>query len=281
MTIQNDALLRDASGEPIPHQMWDEVWSRYVPYKVPFLTAVAMGLVPGYKRASAIGYNASIDTATVPEDVWEGGGLFPWINTPTQCQVRSTSALDTAAGTGLRSVEVAALDSTGAEATVVVALNGTTPVQLPALITASNGMRGMSVGSLENNQGDIILEDTSGAQLRGIMKAGEGASHQAPYTVPTGYQFILPQMVIDISNPTGAAAQFVQMRTYFRAGPTAVARNTLILGASTYVPYPHMIDPPIVLPAGFRFSMRVTSVSANGVIVTAGWNGALRQVTPP
>lgn len=281
MTIQNDSMLRDASGEPIPHQMWDELWSKYVPYHVPFLTAVAMGLVPGYKRASAIGYNPSLDTGTVPEDVWEGGGLFPWIDAPTQCQVRSTNAADTSAGTGLRTVRVDALDSTGAEAPVTIALNGTTPVQLPALISASNGLVGMSAGTGTTNAGDIILEDTVGAQLRGIVKAGEGASHQAPYTVPAGYQFILPQMLVAVSNPTGAAAQFVQLRTYFRGSSSAVARRTLVLGASTYEPYPHNIDPPITLPAGFRFSMQVTDVSANGVIVTAGWNGVLRQVTPP
>lgn len=281
MTIQNDALLRDSSGEPIPHQMWDEVWSRYVAYKVPFLTAVSMGLIPGYKRASAVGYNPSINTGTVA-DVWEGTSLlFPWLDSPTQCQVRSTSALDTGAGTGLRTVRIDALDSSGAEAPVTLTLNGTTPVQLPALISASNGLVGMSAGSLETNQGDIILEDTVGGQMRGIIKATEGASHQAPYTVPAGYQFILPQMFINVSNVTGGPAQFVQMRTYFRANASAVSRKTLILGASTYQPYPHIADPAIVLPAGFRFSMRITSVSTNGAAVTAAWNGALRQVTPP
>lgn len=289
MTVQNDSLLRDASGEPIPHQQWDELWSKYVPYYVPFLTAVALGAIPGYFRASNIGSNADIDIATVPEDAWEQGGLFNWITTPVQCQIRSTSANDTATGTGCRMAGLSLLDSTlapaafdsrGGPGTTLIALNGMTPVQLPFLIGGSNGLAGMTAGTLETNEGDIILEDTVGGIVRGIIKAGQGFAHQAPFVVPTGFQLIIPQLLLSVNKPNGANPQFVQMRTYFKGPGSACARYTLPISASSNVPYPHQIDPPIVLPAGFRFSPRIVSVAADNAEVTAAWNGALRQVTP-
>jgi hypothetical protein len=112
----------------------------------------------------------------VPEDAWEQGGLFNWITTPVQCQIRSTSVNDTAAGTGCRMAGLSLLDSTlapaafdsrGGPGTTLIAMNGTTPVQLPFLIGGSNGLAGMTAGTLETNDGDIILEDTGASSRRG------------------------------------------------------------------------------------------------------------------
>ena len=46
----------------------------------------------------------------------------------------STSVLDTAAGTGMRSVDIHYLDASGNAQSLVVALNGTTPVNIPTVL---------------------------------------------------------------------------------------------------------------------------------------------------
>lgn len=290
MSIQNDALLRDAMGEPLPHQQWDEVWSRYVPYFVPFWTAVALGMIPGYGRATGLGLNSDVDIASVPEDAWDGSSLFNWIITPAQCQIRSTSANDSAAGTGARTIGLATLDSNlapefldarGMPASRTLSLNGTTPVQLPAVIGANNGLLVLTAGSGETNDGDIILEDTVGGTVRGIIKAGQGFAHQAPYVVPAGYQLIVPQLLVSVNKPNGANPQSVQIRTYFKGPGAGAARLTLPLGASSAVPYPHLLDPPLTVAEKTRFSVRIVEVAADNASVTAAWNGALRTLVSP
>src|ERR1043165_1960875 len=188
MATTDNRMLRDQTGELLPHQDWDQVWSKYVPYYVPFWTAVAPGLIPGCGPATGLGLNPDVDIATGPEDAWEGGSLFNWIITPVQCQIRSTSANDSAAGTGARTIGVATLDSNlapeflnarGMPESRTLSLNGTTPVQLPAVIGASNGLLVLTAGSGETNDGDIILEDTVGGIVRGIIKAGQGFANQA------------------------------------------------------------------------------------------------------
>lgn len=290
MATTDNRMLRDQTGELLPHQDWDQVWSKYVPYYVPFWTAVALGLIPGYGRTTGLGLNPDVDTTTVPEDAWEGGSLFNWIITPVQCQIRSTSANDSAAGTGARTIGVATLDSNlapefldarGMPASRSLSLNGTTPVQLPAVIGASNGLLVLTAGSGETNDGDIILEDTVGGIVRGIIKAGQGFAHQAPYVVPAGYQLIVPQLLISVNKPNGVNPQSVQIRTYFKGPGAAAARLTLPLGASSAVPYPHELDPPLMAAEKTRFSVRITEVAADNASVTAAWNGALRLIAAP
>jgi hypothetical protein len=283
-------LLRDPAGSILPLQQWDEIWSRYVGYPIPLLTAIGLNLLPGWGRASNIGLNPDVDTATLPEDAWEGGGLFNWITTPTQCQIRSTDPGDTVGGPGMQTVGLSTLnsnlapeflDSRGFPSTRAISLNGTTPVQLPTLIGGNNGLAGILAGSNETNIGDIILEDTVGGTLRGIIKAGQGYAHQAPYVVPTGFTLIVPQLLISVNKPNGTNPQFVSVKTYFKGAGSACSRYTLPISASSNVPYPHQIDPPIVLPEKFRFSMRIVDVGADNAIITAAWNGALRQNAAP
>lgn len=281
MTIASARLLRDSGGEIVPGQFYDRLWDRFISHAPPFLTAVSLGLVPGYSRASSLGYNPDIDTATVPEDAWPGGGLFNWITSPTMCQVRSTDANDTAGGTGLQSVTIAALDGNLAAAPVTVALAGTTPVPLAAAIGASNGMSGAVAGAAEGNIGTIILEDVVGGTVRGIILPGMGVAMQAPYVVPAGNQLIIPQILLDVNSPGGAVNQFIQLRSYFKGPGSAAARTPLILGTTNVGPYNHIIDPPIVLPEKFRFSLRLTVSSDNNAVVTAGWNGMLRTMAAP
>jgi hypothetical protein len=80
-----------------------------------FLQAVGLGQVPGYRRVTAIGNNPDLDTATLPEDIWSGGGQYPWMTGATALEVVSDSANDAAAGTGARTVTINGLDINYAE----------------------------------------------------------------------------------------------------------------------------------------------------------------------
>lgn len=231
-----------------------------------------------YRRAFGIGFNPDIDIAGTPEDCWGGDGLFNWPAVATQMQIRSTDINDTAAGTGMRTLTIAALDASYNEVTINITLNGTTAVQLPSLILRSNGIRGLTAGSVGANVGQIILEDTVGVVLRGTILAGSGVANQAPYTVPAGYTLFVPQLFLNVGSPAGTVNQFAQMRTWFKASTAnACAIQPLIIGTTNGQPYPHFADPPITALEKTDFSLRITVVSDNNTIVTAAWNGYLKK----
>lgn len=249
------------------------------PTDVGFTNRISLSEYPNlYRRAFGIGFNPDIDILTVPEDCWGGDGLFNWPAVATQMQIRSTDVNDTAAGTGMRTLTIAALDASYNEVTINITLNGTTAVQLPSLILRQNGIRGLTAGSVGTNVGTIILEDTVGVVPRGTILAGSGVANQAPYTVPAGFTLIVPQLFLNVGSPGGTVNQFAQMRTWFRASTAnACAIQPLIIGTTNGSPYPHMSDPPIVVAEKTDFSLRMTVASDNNTTVTAAWNGFLRK----
>lgn len=247
-----------------------------------FLIAVALGQVPGHTRAFGIGYNPDVDTTSTPEDVWDNGGTYPFLDAAVQMQIRSTDPNDTADGTGMRTLSGAFLNGSYAQTPQTITMNGTTAVPVGAVL-ANNGLRGLTAGSNGTNIGTIILEALGGGTIYGMILPGIGVSNQAPYTVPAGQTLVVPQLILNVnSSPAGGGAFFAQVRTWFRffsaaTGTHGCAIQPLVLGLNNGVPYPHLSDPPIMVPEKSRFSLRANVVSDNNTVLTAGWNGFLKS----
>lgn len=243
-----------------------------------FGDAVSYGLVPRYTRASGLGYNPDVDTATTPEDAWGNSGPYPWLSGLTSLEILSVGALaanDTAAGTGARTVTVTALDANYNIVSLVMTLNGVTPVALPSQVLRINAIRVTTAGSGNTNAADIILRDAGGGTTRGIILTGVGTSRQAPYTVPAGFTLAIRQILLVVDSPAGSVGQFATIATYFKS-PTGAAIMPLVLGNTSGQPYSHFSDPPIMANEKTDFSLIITKATDNNTIVTAGWNGILR-----
>lgn len=80
-----------------------------------FLQAIGFAQVPGHRRIAALGNNPDVDTASLPEDVWSGGGAYPWMTASTALEILSSSANDASAGTGARTVIINGLSDAYAE----------------------------------------------------------------------------------------------------------------------------------------------------------------------
>lgn len=119
-------------------------------------------------------------------DLW--GGPTPTYVFPTvgmQMSVVSTSANDTALGTGVQKVSVHYLDSNYAPHIEEVTLNGLTPVNTVATnILRINALHATAVGSGMYSAGNISL--TGGGVTYGFITAGNNTARQAIYTVPAG-----------------------------------------------------------------------------------------------
>lgn len=243
---------------------------------IDFYDAVSLGLdtVRKFARASAVGNNPDVDTSTTPEDAWPGGGIYPWITTGSNIalQVRSTSALDTAAGAGAQGFTLLALTAPLFRiANQTVALNGTTPVPFTTAVNRINNY--MTTTGL--NVGDLIVEDVAPPNtIRAIIPAGVGTSQQAAYTVPEGSRLLIRQIYIGMLPASGATARSATIKTYFKFTSSAT-RLTVALQMANGQSYAHQIEPPIMLPVGTDFNLRIDNVSDSNSNVTCAWNGIL------
>lgn len=148
--------------------------------------AIMQGIVPGYYLENIFGKNSDVDT---PEDVWEGGGDyagFP-LTTLETVSVLSSSALDTAAGTGARTVRIYGLDGAYALQTEDVILNGVTPVATVNTYRRVYRVEVLTAGTGTFNAGTITIRHTTTvANVFSIIPIGIGRSEAAVYTVPAG-----------------------------------------------------------------------------------------------
>jgi hypothetical protein len=74
-----------------------------------FFTAAATGTIPGVSVIKKFGFNPAVSAAV--ETIWDEGGLYSYIPTPSQLTVSSTATTDNPASTGAHTVVLLGLDS--------------------------------------------------------------------------------------------------------------------------------------------------------------------------
>ena len=155
---------------------------------------ISRGQIEGHEIRHIFGYNPDVDSAA-EETVWTAGGLYVPIDTPAIMKVSSSSASDTSAGVGARTVYIMGINSTGGEVSETVTLNGQTAVNTTHTYTSIQSCQVMSVGSSLHNVGNINIGTgtvTAGvpANMYGQIYATENQSLMGYYTIPinhTGY----------------------------------------------------------------------------------------------
>lgn len=237
-----------------------------------YMTNVAFGLEPGHVRIARHGRNPDVDG---PEDVWDGGGDYPWMTAATSLEVVSTSANDTSAGTGARTVRIEGLDATYTELNQTVTLNGLTAVAVPSQMFRINRVILASAGSSKVNAGDIIVRDAGVGTTRGIILTGRGMGAQSQYTVPAGKTLIVHEMTFCINRPSTSRDATVSSYVAFPA-----TSNIAVFGDDYTVngnPWTHVEYPAFALPEKTDFGFRCLNVSATNTDITASWCGILKD----
>jgi len=172
-----------------------------------FWNEVAQGNVPGHTAVRGFGRNPKV--GTVFEDIWDHGGTLEYPTANEQWYIVSTSANDTAAGSGAQRVTIRYLDENYAEQTVTVELNGTTNVLFPA----ADQFRPIDVqvdrwGATGENEGNIFIRQQTTDKLRcGIYyddsvagdENGLNSAQDFHYTCPAGKTAWLWRLVISTS----------------------------------------------------------------------------------
>ena len=246
----------------------------------PFELQVARGQIPGHRSVIVFGYNPDVDTVRVT--VWPYTGVLPLAPAALQLKVSSSSASDTAAGTGARTVVVAGLDANYNEISETVTLNGQTAVLTTQSFLHINDAYVATTGSGLSAAGDIYFGDgvvTAGvpATVYDLIKFDYNQRITGSYTVPAGFTAYVVQGLFSAGQPGGSAQVVGRLLTI---APDRVRRTAAITtinnGAADYAfEYPISIPEKVTLEASAQGSSNNNEASSLFVLVLVKNSGPL------
>ena len=241
-----------------------------------WMLEAARGNLDTISHINKFGSNKDIDTATTPEDLWGPGGV--WVP-PTAARIHdiaSTSASDTSAGVGIRTLRLTGLDSSWNEVTEDVTMNGTTNVATTGTFWRIYRMSSLTSGSSNVNVGNITATAQTDSTVTAHIEAGNSQTLMAIYTVPAGKTAYMTRAYGTLDR-TQAGNALVQMTIRNRIG-LDTGDNTLLTkhiisfatdGTSAhswiYIPYKAFQEKTDIF-------WRIDSVSANNLQVHGGFD---------
>jgi hypothetical protein len=237
-----------------------------------FELQVARGQIQGHRNVTVFGFNGDVDQTQV--SVWPLPSLITFPAAALQMTVSSTSANDTAAGTGARTVVVQGLDANYNEVTETVTLNGQTAVTMSASLLRVNYAYVATAGSGNSAAGDIYIGTgtvTAGvpATTYDIIKFDYNTTTTGSYTVPAGYTAYVSQGLFSTGQPSGTTQ--VQGRLLTRGLNNirmTAAITTLNNGVANYVfEYPLAVPEKTTIEATAIASANNNAVSSMFVIL--------------
>ena len=236
---------------------------------------VARNRIPGALRTVRLGNNPDVDSGTVPETVWSGGGQYPWMSAATALEAVSTSVQDNPTGTGAATINVPGLDANFSPLTVPVTLNGTTPVALSSNLlrvqAAAVSSRGSAAVNGGTNIGDIIIRDAGGGTVRMIIPAGYGVSRSSTYTVPADRVLTLESFFGCVNRSTNTDT--VEIGIVLRNAITGMESRPFEFSIRA-TPYLHDLkDAPSVVPARTDVRFDVVFTANPNTNVSAAFAG--------
>lgn len=250
--------------------------SDYVPVLQQDLILNANNYYPNRTWDFILGRNTLVNNTRV--DLWEGPTpVYVFPTTPQQMRVVSTSASDTALGTGMQVVDIHYLDANYNVQSELVTLNGVTPVLTVATnILRINGFHATRVGTTGASVGNISLQNTTGTVTYGFILAGFNRAHQAIFTVPAGKTGYIQHWQYSSGTATGSHFTEFYIRSTSHIGVlytgtflSVDTAGTLNNGASSTYPTPIRIP----ATADVKVSALSDSAASNAICNTAvmGW----------
>lgn len=252
-----------------------EAWPQTNTYNVQDSNATAveanritqsMNGVPGYTRVALLGHNPDIGSG-LAEDVWEGGGNYPLLTAASQLEVVSTSAADTAAGTGARTVLVSGLDANWLPISETVTLNGTTPVTTVNSYLRVNLFTTVTSGSGKVNAGDLTLRVVAAGSVQSVARAGYGFGRQAVYTVADNTSLFCGSFQFSVFTPNNTT--FSAVFGIQQVSGVGNSRIPIEFQVTSAVPYLHLTQFGLTFAARTSVILRVTTTGQASTNVTA------------
>lgn len=237
-------------------------------YKYNYTLEIAKGNIPGSSLITKFGHNDDVDTATVPEDVWNGGGAFTAPTAARIHNIESTDINDTAAGTGARTVLIIGINSLYERTTEIVTLNGVGPVPTVNSYYHIHLMQVNSSGTGNVNAGEISATAQTDGTLTCLINTGEGQSESAIYLVPKGYTAYIMRIRARMNNATANSAATVALYTFpFGKAWQIKTKMGINNSGSSFVELDYTDSSPFIVPEKSWIKLSITSVTNNNTSV--------------
>jgi hypothetical protein len=161
------------------------------------------------------GENRDIDSSAI-EDVWSYGGIRPKPGAAEAFNIVSTSANDTAAGTGCRLLLVQGLDADYNLQEEYISMNGTTPVQTVNTYRNIHRMLSGLIGSTESNVGVITATGASSSNVMASIPATYNITQMTHFMVPKGYTGYILDLNCSVYKADGAGVRNGEVSLYIQ-----------------------------------------------------------------
>lgn len=246
--------------------------------------AVGLRQIAAQSAVNKFGRNPDVDVGSVPEDVWDAGGVWVAPQAARIHDLASSSALDTAAGTGARTVRVFGLTGwDAAEVSEVVALGGVGLVPTVNSYVIVHRLEVLTWGNVRPATGVNAGTITATAQVDGTVTAqinvGVNQTLMAILGVPSVHQLCLTQWYMGLNRPQSGGSADMELR--INAAPDVADGGGYLVkshvglsnpGSSfvqrQFLPYLEVTGPAIV-------KVQCQLVTANNTDVSGGFDGIL------
>lgn len=227
---------------------------------------VSDGNVPGVSHIEKFGMNTDVDNAK--ETIWDGGGIYTYIETAETLTVTSDSVNDVVAGSGARTVEIQGMNQAGEVIVETVDMGATTVAEFKRVFRA----KVLTAGASGVNEGTISVtsDDTStvlaiiGIDGTGSNSAGRGQTFMAQYTIPAGKTGYITQWTVGAGKQNTDAISMLMIRDPDAPGNGAwQAKDIITVSATTYAKNYNI---PIKVNEGDDIEVRAYSSVNNSLV---------------
>ena len=228
------------------------------------LERAALGLLDGCKRVQLYGYLSALSTSE--RTIWRNATAYVQLTSAVAFEVISSSAADTAAGTGARTVDMDLVDGNGVETTVTATLNGTGAVAITGTYVACNAIRVATAGSGGTNAGAIDVRAASGGAIKNSVNAAFpalGGSSSFIYTVPAKKKAYLKSLSVGVTGATGDLT--LALSLYSSSG-----LRTIPLGMSKGIGFTAINDGSIPIDLGSGIVIPENTLIHLGALASTG-----------
>ena len=253
----HQAMDYNAAGQPILRTSGDTFsWA----------INISAGDVDGVSYIEKFGMNIDVDNNK--ETIWDGGGIYTYIETAETVTVTSSAVQDNPTGTGARNVEIQGLSQAGAIIEEIVNLGSTSVAAFRRVFR----VKVLSAGSSGVNEGTVSItsDDTStvlaiiGLDGVGITASGRGQTFMALYTIPEGKTGYVTQWTVGAGKQnTDAIAMFMTRDPNAEGNGSWNARDIITVSATTYS---KNYTIPLKIVAGCDIEVRAYSTTNNSLV---------------
>lgn len=222
----------------------------------------------GWTALHKFGHLPSADASAMPEDVWDGAGIYPFPLAALETTVVSDNTEDSDGGNGANSVLVEGVDENYKYVSELVMMNGTSIITLTTEFLRVFRVTTIMAGSSETNLG--VIQVKHGATVIAQINSEFGQTLMAIFTIPDNWgTAYFTSWFSSIGRQNNVVAEIV-----LQARREGEAWNTKeIIEASSFGGSPS--DKPsmwVETPKRMDIRIRIIEATVNNISITAGFN---------